>query len=307
MNNKGKGQLLIGIGVFAVIALLAVMVYYVAVKETTYPGTTQTITTGEGAGTIVTTNPIISIIGNDAQQSGTAVSTSGSKYQVNKGGFNSVTLGTTTAIPGQIVDLLLVNNSNYHNAVLKDISVNVDSFPVGVKFNKNASVIENLYTTTGLVITTGGGAQNQTDLGNGATYNLKDEMTAGSLTETQDMICIVEITAGSNASTTAGAVTYGGKAPVSTSKPTWYSTAGTTSNVYQFEMPSLKSSNTVTNTLHLEAKSSGRFSATSYVKKSCYTKEWFVDDVTGVLTFDVADSNGNLKSMAIYTYTAYFQ
>ena len=276
------------------------------ITYTTVPTNTQQTSNPTGGVSIVTTNPTIDIAGQDAQQPGTAVATTGSKYQINGAGFKAVTLGTTTAIPGQTIDLFLVNGTQYHNQVVQNLPVKVDTFPVKVAFNKNATVTENIYTTTGLVITNGGGAQNQTDLGNGKSYNLKDEMGVDSLTSTQDMVCIIELTSGNNASTSSP-VTYGGQQPYSTSKPQWYTPAGVNSNVYLFNMPAISDTQTRTNTIQLTAKSDGRFIATSSMIKTCETKEWFVDPVSGKLTYDIADSQGTLKSMASYKYVVYFQ
>jgi hypothetical protein len=136
-------------------------------------------------------------------------------------------------------------------------------------------------------------------------------MTASALTSTQDMVCIVEIEAGTNASTSpAGAALdlNGVAIPVlSTSKPTWYSTLGTASNVYQFEVAPLDTTALQTFHVTLVAKPTGRFSAATRMVKTCYTKEYFEDPVTGKIVYDVADSLGNLKSMAQYKYTVYFQ
>jgi hypothetical protein len=291
-----------------VVALLAAITYGVYTNQSqTSIGGAQT-STSSGGTVINTVNPAIQVAGIDAQESGTPVAMS-AKASTNGGAFTTVTLGTDTAVPGQTIDLLLTNNTGYHNAVKQGIVVTPSSFPVTVLFNKNASMTESIYTTTGLVITNTnlGGAQNQTALGNGATYNLKDEMQAGSLTSTQDMVCVIELTAGSNASTSPSGALLDGQQPFSTSKPTWYTTAGINSNVYLFNMGALSTSATSTHTIQLNSKSTGAFPALSYMKKSCYTKEWFIDPNTGKATYDVADSQGTVKSMATYTYYVYFQ
>lgn len=298
MDKKGKAN---WIAILLIVG--AVYFLYTSGALNGLLGGTSTSTTQN----IITTNPTISFAGVDAQQAGTTVGNSYYAHvQDGAEGFGAAN-SPTTAVPGQVITFLLQNATTYHNVKLDAITIAATSFPKTVKFNKNATITENIYTTTGLVIANGLGVQNQTDLGNGASYNLKDEMTANALTETQDMVCIIEITAGTNASTSPVGATFGGQQPSSMSKPTWYSTAGTGSNVYLFDVSSIKNSQTVTNNILLTAKSTGRFQAASYMKKSCYTKEYFIDPTSGTIAYDVADSQGTVKSMATYTYTVYFQ
>lgn len=313
-RGKGPANLLVILVVAALVAYLFVPQFQTTVNGFFGGSTTTTGTTTSGGTTINTVNPIVQVTGLDRQAQGTSVSSSAKgAFTVNgvTGGYKTITLGTDTAVPGQSLALLLTNNTSYHNAIVPAFEVKSGSFPVTVYFNKNATVTENIYTTTGLVISNGGGTQNQTALGNGASYNLKDEMTAASLTSTQDMVCVIEIEAGSNASTTPMGATFalnGVAIPLkSQSKPVWYSTIGTTSNVYLFDVAALDTPATRTFTIGLNSKSTGAFIAGSRMVKSCYTKEYFVDPNTGVVTYDVADSDGTLKSMATYTYTVYFQ
>lgn len=260
---------------------------------------------GQGSGgLIITTNPTVAVAAQDAQSQGTSVGNA-LTYAFTRGG--AFVTSPTTAVPGQVLDLLVTNGTTYHSAAVKAITITPSTFPVSVLLNKNATVTESIYTTTGLVIANGVGVQNQTDLGNGMTYNLKDEMTANALTSTQDMVCVFELTSGNNASTSPPGVTFGGALPTSTSKPTWYTTVGVNSNVYLFDVPALSTSATNTRTIGLTAKTAGRFQAGSRLIKTCYTKENFVDSVNAQISYDVADSNGNLKSIASYTYTVYFQ
>jgi len=272
------------------------------------PSVTPSPQAGAG-GNIITTNPTIAIAASDAQAGGTSV---GNTWQASVGGGSFGAAGSPTlAVPGQTVALFVINGTTYHNLYVDALTVTPTTFPASVKLNKNATVTESMYTTIGLVMSnTATGAartQNQTDLGDGATYNWKDEMQANSLTSTQDLVCLVEISAGINASSSPSGAILDGAQPVSTSKPTWYTTAGVNSNVYLFNVPALSTAATKTMNLQINAKSTGRFSAASFVKKACYTKEWFIDPNSGKATFDVADSNGNVKSMAIYSYQTYFQ
>lgn len=333
MNKIGaakKTSAVVWVSLFVGIIFVGLMVYALFGRPTAQTALTgpQVTTTTTGAGvtpTIVTSNPLWSVSGMNRQQSGTSVANS-IQASTNGGGYVTVTAGTTTAVPGQIIEALFTNDTQYHNAylgnsVLNDANVKQGgpftitpgTFPITVYFNKNTSVTENIYSTTGVVMSnnaTAAASVNQSDLGNGASYNLKDEMTATSLTSTQDMICVIEIEAGTNASTTPSGATLsldGVNIPVKdTAKPTWYSTLGTSSNVYLFEVPPLDTSATKTFYIGLNAKSTGRFSPGTRIIKDCYTKEYFLDTNTGKVAYDVADTDGTLQSMAHYKYQFVF-
>lgn len=318
-NKKGAWQSTI-VALCIIILTLGLVGYFIysgiGAPQQAIGGAGQVTT--DGGITLVTTNPIIKILGTDAQLSGTTVGTSSNKHSVDsETSFDTVTLGTTTAIPGQKIRLFLNNGTSYHNQVWNrdgSIVTEAGTFPVNIAFNKNGSMTENIYSTTGVVMTNGieGGATNQTDLGNAQSYNWKDEMTPESLTNTQEMVCVVEITAGVNASTSPAGVVLkssDGKASVTaldTSIPTWYAVNGTDSRIWRFTVGALNGGETYTFNIGLKADTSKRFSPRTFVKKSCYSKEWFVDPNTGKLVYDVADSQGTLKSIASHVYRAFF-
>lgn len=269
-----------------------------------------------GGQVIVTTNPTIAVSAFNAQASGTSVGTS-LVYQFNgAGGFVST---PATAVPGQTLEIIITNGTygttstaTYHAAHVPVFTVGTGSFPVSVPMNKNATVTENVYSTTGIVMTNGaGGASNQTALGVGATYNFKDEMTPSALTKTQDMTCIIEINYGVNASITPqGAILSLAGSPLplkSTSAPAYYTTVGTNSRVWVYDVPSLQGGATATFNVNINTASTKDLPAGTEILKHCYTKEWFVDPNTALATFDVADSNGLLKSINTYGYDWFFQ
>lgn len=325
MKKNKLGKITPGVLILIGVALLVVWYFDVGgVKDLITP---QQVNPQGGTGTTINTvNPIIAVTAVDKQASGTAVSVVGAEGAFNGGAFKSLTLGTDTAVPGQTLDMLLPNGSaaqQYHTAYFgadisgdnnvqlttSSIAVAPSTFPITVQFNKNATVTENIYSTTGLVISNEGGAAstNQTKLGNGATYNLRDAMSGQSLASTQDMVCVIEITAGNNVSTTSGqGVTYDGKSPFATAKPTWYTVNGTNSNVYLFEVGPLASGAEVNRNIQVVNKATGSFSAQDKLIKTCYTKEYFVDPNSGKVVYDIADSNGNLKSLAQHKYKVYF-
>jgi len=273
--------------------------------------------TGNGGTTVVTSSVTMQASAFDKQQAGTAVG-----YSTNYFIDGVLKSGATTMSQGQKLDALFINGTAYHsgyvgadiagdeNIQAAGVSLTPQSgattIPVNALLNKNASVSENIYTTTGLVITNGGGAQNQSDLGNGVPYNFKDEMTGTALANTQDMLCVFEFTAGTNASTSPSGVTLDGTNPISTSKPIWYTGIGSNSNYYLFKAKPIVSSEMQTHSIGLNLLSTGRPSAGNRLIKSCYTYEYFIDPITGKTVYDVADSLGNLKSLASYKYTIYF-
>jgi hypothetical protein len=326
MRQNKSGKISTGAIILIVAALFAI--YYFDIGGVQSLFVQKQVTSPQQQGTTINTvNPIISVTALDKQASGSVVSVVGAQGAFSSGGFKSITLGTDTAVPGQTLDMLLPNGTaamQYHTAyygadvsgdnnvalTTSTVTVTPSTFPITVLFNKNATVTENIYSTTGLVISNEGGAAstNQTKLGDGATYNMRDAMSGQSLASTQDMVCVIEINAGNNVSTTSGqGVTYDGKAPFSTAKPTWYTVNGTSSNVYLFDTAPLASGAEVNRNIQVVNKATGSFSAQDMLIKTCYTKEYFLDPNSGKIVYDIADSNGNLKSIAQYKYKVYFQ
>jgi hypothetical protein len=310
MNKQGKRGIsgLMWFVAIAVVALLGVLSYATLKNldnSVTGPGINN-----DGQGTqIVTTGAAPDWGAQDRQAGGTSVGSTQTVRSTTGGIFNTKASSYT---PGQVVDVFVTNNTIYHNMYVAQHKVAYGtSDPFTVSVDKNASVSESIYTTTGLVMTNSatatGAVQNQTNGGNGKTYNFKDEMSGTALQSTNDMTCVVEVSAGINVSTVSTAVTLNGNTPKLAGTPAWYTTAGVNSRTWLFDIPAITSGNTVTNTLSLTADTSKQFSAPASVKKVCYTKEWFIDPNTGQPTFDVADSNGAVKSMAAYTYQFYFQ
>jgi hypothetical protein len=304
MKKKSK-DVMLGFGAVAVIGILAVLVLsalgVVKLTPQAAVGNNNVPPPAAVAGGYYTT-PTIAVSAYDAKSTGTAVSNILTYQFGGVGGFGST---PTTATPGQSLELLVTNGTTYHTAYVPSFVVAVSSFPKAVAMNRNGSISENLYTTTGVVLQNGVGGQNQTVLGAGITYNIKDEMIPGAYVNTQDMTCVIELTAGVNASA-ANSVLFDGQMPKATGAPSWYTLAGVNSRVWLFDIPAL-SGTMQTHYLSLTPDASKVFSALSYLKKSCYTKEHFIDPNTGLHTFDVADSNGALKAIAHYDYTAYFQ
>lgn len=312
MKNN-KGQAVIGVIIIALILVALIGGGYALWKTGTFGGTTQSVANSPQAqntanGVVINTaDPVVSVTGLDAQQKGTTV-TSTAKANTNSQGFASVTLGTTTSKVGNKVALFLSNGTTYHNAYKEGFDVSTTTFPVQILFNKNGSVTENVYNTVGQVATNGGGATNQTSLTEGASYTLKDEISGTSLASTQDMTCVVEVTAGVNLTSSPAGITLGLNGQnipsVSTSIPAWYNPVGTNSRAYLFDVPAIDSGATRTFSIGINTLTTGKLVPTSRILKTCYTKEYFID-TDGSVKYGVADANNVVKSMASYPYSIY--
>ena len=290
--------------------------------------TRANITTGAGtitgtsgiSGTqpIVTTNPTIDFVGQQAQNIGNTFSTN---YQVSVSGgaYGSNTAsGTGTAVPGQ-VDSFLINASGYHNAQLLGLQIAANTFPLSIQMNKNASVTQVWnypYANVNLYNAAAGGnvSTNITNSGsNGASYIINENMYGTSQASTQDMLCLVELTAGINATVsnpTGVQLTGNGVTPDSVyynTAPVWYTPASTNSRVWGFDVPAISSSSDFPMTLTLQSQSSKSFPSGSQVIQTCYTKEYFIDSGTGKIVYGIADSQTNaIQSAAQYKFAAYF-
>lgn len=317
MNTKAKTNYLMPVIGVCLVLILAMVVYGVffmktTPQTTTYTGPGTTTTTG-GTTQIVTSGATTAWTGSDKQSKGTTIGKTDTVQSISSAGVAGE-FGTAASsyTPGSTVNILSTNGTSYHNAYTVGHVITTGTLdPLTIYFDKNSTVSENIYTTTGLVMANGVGSQNQTALGNGKSYTFKDEMSGTALASTNDMTCIIEITAGNNATTTPpGIALSSNNADIpakSTATPTWYTPAGTGSRVWLFDIPAINSGATVTYSITATSDTIKAFSPVTYIKKSCYTKENFVDSVTGKHGYDVADSSGTVKSIANYVYTWYFQ
>jgi hypothetical protein len=279
------------------------------------PGQTgQTGGNNNGGTTIITTNPTISFVAQQAQNVGTTVA---STYQVafNRGAFGgSVVSGSGTAVPGQTADFLVnASAAVYHPAQVLDVPITASTFPLTVQLNKNASVTEVLYYPySGKNIAgTSATAGNVTNINsNGASYIFNDNMYGTTQASTQDMLCIVELTDGVNFTSTGAILSGAGvtaDAKYGNSIPPFYTVAGVNSRVWSFDVPAIASAANTPLTLTLQLLSTKSAQDRDKVIKTCYSKEYYIDSATGKITYGVADSQTNtVQSIAQYTFTGYF-
>lgn len=326
--NDKKGKFSAAMAILTVFGLLVLggvgfLVYNAYGQSQTEITGPNSGTTGGGGTQIITVNPIISAASIDDQQSGTAVAVSGKASINSDSSYKTITLGTDTAIPGQKLKLFLTNGTSYHNIYVDVGEVQVGSFPVEVKMYHNASVTEKIYNANAATISnnntlgTQQGVTNYTVAANGA-YSIKDEMSGTSLQSTQDMVCFFELTNKTAASTDVQPVQYLDSSqkeyPRSTTKVplAWTAdkqdlNAGANGVVYAYDVPALVNAGTRTDYIAVATSTNSAYSlAYSHLAKTCYTKEWFIDPKTGVATYGIEDSNGNLKSLGVYRYSFWF-
>jgi len=303
MDKQGKGSIWIPVAVFLVVGLLGVIAYGVLFMEPVAQTTFADQQTGSnGNGVYISTGATtLSIAGKDALQEGTSVGST-SYIDVSGVGFKT---GITSASPKQVLDILLVNNTGYHNVYIPGQAVPASpTMPIEAKFFANSSLTINAWNQNDQLMTSAGGTQNETGA-SGATYTWKLKFTAQDKKSTQDMRCVLESTAGQNTTDVILSGSDLGASFLGKNKPNWYSMAGSNSGVYVYDVKAISGADPVYGTLTTKSGTSKTLAGGNYVKIACYTKEWFLDSYTGKVVFDVEDSQGNLQSIAAYSFTGY--
>lgn len=303
MNKAGKGNKLVISGVIALVLILAILAYAVVLKPSsqTVIGGSQT-TGGSTGGSIVTTNPTINVDATDALVTGTSVGVTALR-SVNGGAFASTTLGTSTAVPGQTLDMLIVNNTAYHNAVVKGILVNPGTFPLSASLFGNQTLTITAFNTNNQVIDNS--ATNQT-VAAGGSYTMTVRVDGAADKSTQDMVLVIEGNGTALKDGTSGVSFSGpGAAFVGQSKPSVHSLSNVANDVWVYNVEPVVGAASKTYTIQVNTES-GKTLAGSTVVLSFYTKENFVDSRTGKLAYDIVDSSGTAKSIAKYSKTIQF-
>ena len=298
MNKSGKKNMtstLLTIGVIVIALILAVQ--FLKPTQQTALGTGSQVSS---QGYIATGSTTFSYSAVDALSSGTTVGYA-SRTSVNDGAYTAT---VTTGSPGNKLNVLFVNNSNYHNAYVTGITVPAaPTMPLTVQFYKNSSATISMFNMNNVLLTNGGGANNQSVASAGQSFNLPIRFDGVDKTSTQDMRCILEATAGANVSDVV--LTGLGAVKVGNSKPNWYSLIGTGSSVFVYDIAAVNGAVSPSGTVSL-VSASGKTFAGNYLVITCYTKENFLDSSTGKVSYGTEDSLGNLQSMAAYTYKVGF-
>lgn len=258
-------------------------------------------TTPQGSGTnyIVTTATTLSFSAVDALSPGTAV-TNTVWAAVNGAPFKS---GVTSVNPGDKLEILLVNATTYHNVYIQSHvvpSTTVDIQPAN--FYGNASASLTLFNNNNVAMTNGGGATNQT-VASGGAYNMKVRIDGQDKKSTQAMRCILEASDGTKADTMT--LSGLGAKYVGMAKPSSYTLAATTSQVWVYDVDAVVGAVAPEGTVSITSKTAQSLAGT-YFKITCKTKEHFLDANTGKVAFDIENSLGTSQSLASYTFTGYF-
>jgi len=299
--------------IFGVIAIVGILVYAVFFK-----GVSQSIVSGggdvaSGVNNIVTSATTLSLTGYDSQATGTVV---GATSYVGIADQPLAT-GVTSVSQGNALTILLVNNSNYHNAFFKKTVPATTTLSVATGMNKNASLTIAVYNTAKAAMDNNGGATNQT-VSTGSAPTMELDLTGTSQASTQDMVCILE---GSDTSKINKLELNGfGASFIGTAKPASYTLAGATSGVWVYNVPAISDASLRVGSIYAESKT-GQDMSGAYFKLVCITKEYFLDSYATATTvnafaskvgepnvfYGIEDSQGTAKNMGRYAFTGYFQ
>lgn len=303
MNKKGENKN----AVWIVIAVIVLGYFAVqggwfkpaAQTTTTQTGNVPAAGTAPGGSTIITTATTLSYVTNDAFQGGLAVSAT--PYV----GINGASLktGITSASVGDKLEILFVNNTNYHNAYLKEVVVPSSSTAtIPMTLKKSAAATMTMFNTNSQVMTNNGGAVNQTVTAGGA-YNMKLRIDGQDKASTNDMRCVLE---GSDGTKIDKLTLNGfGATYVGMAKPSSYTLSSVNSQVWVYDVPAIEGAVSPEGVIGVTTKT-GQTIAGQFFKVACYTKENFIDSQSGKVVYDMEDSLGVLQSLTSYTFKGYF-
>lgn len=298
MKGKTKNTLF-GIAAVLVIALVLVIGWKVAFPQATIGGVNPPTSGGGGAGTtIITTSSTLSLTGYDALASG---SNAGVTTYIRTNGVGAFKTGITTANPGDTIDLLLVNDTDYHNLYVPSLKVE------GVAFTRSFPMFANTSSLTITVFNTNGQPMDGTNYNQtvaaGGSYNLKMRLDGIDKTSTQDMRCVFE----SNASTNLSDIIVSGLGAVriGATAPSFYTLGSTSGRVWSYDISPVVGAVSPEGTVAVVSAVAKSVAKTS-LNITCYTKEYFLDEYTGLVSYDVQNSAGTKKSMNSYNEAIYF-
>lgn len=251
-----------------------------------------------GGTTVITAATTETVAGSDAQNPGTVVSGT-TQVSVNGGTFVSDDFSISTS-PGEVLDILVLNGTTYHNTVLKKTVPNAVTDRIDAKLFRNATVTVTAYDQ--FTSLDASGASSNASIASGESKNLDIYLQGTTEQSTQDMICIVETS--DNTKVEEVILAGAGATKTSRGKPSAYTLLGTSSSVWVYDMAPIDSSAKRQYTLTIKSKA-GQDASSSQFKIACLTKEHFLDSRTGKLMYDVEDTSGTAKSMASYSFADY--
>ena len=315
-NKKGLGTgsaIVIGALVFA-IALGLVMSVFSGTQSTT--PTTSPVPSSDGNAACIggVEDVSLTVNGFDMFDKGTSV------IQTARIGINGGTLqtGVTTVSGGDKLELLLVNNTGYHNAYIKEIVVpcnkgtlvidaGSDGYNGLVQNTSTATQRITVFNTDGNSVTDGqSGTVNQT-MNDGDTKTMKWRFEGVDKRSTQDMVCVFET---DNRTATLDVIVSGLSglnAKKITGIPTFHSPLSTDSFMRVYELSPVTGATVAEANLQVQTVSGQDLGQNNNrVRGICYTKEYFAD-VNGEVTYGVEDQNGARRSIALYHHQTFFQ
>jgi len=261
-------------------------------------GTPPSANQAAATGYISTGATTLSFVTADAAQTGTAVTTT-KQTSVNNAAY---TTGVTSASPTDVLSILFVNNTAYHNAYLATATVpKSPTMTIAQNLNKNASITMTVFNTNNQVID---GATYNQSVTTGGAYNLAIRLDGQDKTSTQDMVCILESSDGTKMDkmTLSGL----GASYVGMAKPSSYALGGANSQVWVYNVAPVAGAVSVNGVIGVQSKTSQTLAGTT-AKITCLTEEYFLDGTTGKVVYGIEDSLGAAKSLASYTKTITFQ
>jgi hypothetical protein len=256
---------------------------------------------GSGAGaptSIVTGATTLTLTGQDALKTGTTF-TGTTNIGVNGGVMKT---GVTSADQNDKLELLLTNTS-YHAGYFPNEAVPQGKLTFIKQYSlyKNASVTVSLFNSNNVAMDDV--LVNQT-VTTGSNPSMMIKLEGTDKASTNAMRCILE----ANDSTKVNKLELSGLGATlkSVGKPSFYTLAGTSSAIWIYDIDAIVGSDPVSG--YVKATSvTGQDMSASYFKVTCYSKEYFIDSLTGKVAEDIIDSDGSTaRYLSTFTDTGYF-
>lgn len=308
MNKKAKSSNAVAITLIVIVAVFALFYFgFIPRIGSTIP--TDTVGSGGGSSSpIVTSSTTVKVSAKDALQLGTALSPTSTLYRVNgQDGFITASDATSLSLAQGDKIEAIVTNSSYHSAYISEYTVPASTNGVlSASLKKNAtSITLQPYSTTSVALTVASAcdtATNQTSLGAGASYNHKLQIQGQDKASTSDLVCVFEA---SDSTATEDIIVSAMSSGITVTKstrgtPSIYSTAAG-GLIRMFDVSAIEGAVTKELNIYVKSKSGQSIASGDSVKYTCYSKENFVDPLTGLRSYDIEDSTGTRQAIAQYT------
>jgi len=292
---------------WVVIGLLAFMVFQNNQAPVTPPGDNGD--GGDDGGlTIITGSTALTVVAADKLQPGTAV-TPTTQIAIDGSAYAA---GVATASPGQVLSVLLNKTTAapvYHRVYLPALTVpSSPTMIIKASFYANSTATIKLFNEDSDVMGDQGTTRNYTVAGAGISANMKVEFQGADKQSTNDMRCILE----TNETTAVQEIVLSGLGAVKVTggKPSFYTSSFPTNvgtgNPQQwiYDIEPVEGNVLKQGSIQITPKTSQSLAST-YFKFACYTKEHFIDSVTGQVEYAIEDSAGTQQSLALYRFEGF--